>query len=103
MSGLLYRLIATVTGVRAITSAARSAVPSPAQRRTVRCRTNTAATPSRTCGRISAQPCIPKTLLLTTCGHSAAGGLSTVTTPAGSKEPNRKFVQLRPIDFTAAE
>jgi len=42
-------------------------------------------------------------LLLITCGHSAAGGLSTVITPAGSKEPKRKLVQLRPIDFTAAE
>lgn len=75
----------------------------PAQRRTVRCSTSTAATPSSTCGRIRAHPCIPKILLLITCGHSAAGGLSTVTTPAGSKEPKRKFVQLCPIDFTAAE
>ncbi len=95
--------MATVMGVRVSTRAAISAAPSPAQRRTVRCSTSTPATPSNTCGRISAQPCIPKILLLITCGHSAAGGLSTVITLAGSKEPKRKLVQLFPIDFTAAE
>ncbi len=46
VSGLLSRLMATVMGVRVSTSAATSAAPSPAQRRTVRCRTSTAATPS---------------------------------------------------------
>ncbi len=84
MSGLLSRLTATVMGVRVSTRAASSAACSPAQRRTVRCSTNTPATPSITCGRISAQPCSPKILLLMTWGHSAAGGLSMVTTPAGS-------------------
>ena len=83
-SGLFTRSIATVIGVSANVAAAISATFSPAQRRTVRCNRNTVATPSTACGSASAQACQPKIHTDTTWGHRPIGGLSTVTTPAGS-------------------
>jgi hypothetical protein len=103
VSGLFVRLIATVTGVSAKINAASSATRSPAHRRTVRCSRKTAATPAITSGSSSDQPWYPKIRTETTCGHSAIGGLSTVTTPYGSKEPKRKFGRLPVIDLIAAE
>ncbi len=44
----------------------------------------------------------PKTRADSACTQSASGGLSTVITPLGSNDPNRKLCQLSVIDRTAA-
>ncbi len=44
----------------------------------------------------------PKTFANAACTHRASGGLSTVMTPAASKEPKMKSCQLVVIERTAA-
>src|SRR5687767_7661337 len=102
VSVLFVRKTITVIGVSAKTAAAISAAFSPAHIRTVRCSRKMAATPKTTCGSSTDQLWKPKIRTESTCGHNDNGGLSMVTTPAGSSEPNRKFVKFNDIDLTAA-
>ncbi len=102
MSGRLSRLIAAVIGVSAKSAAASSAVRAPAQRRATRCSTSTAATPSTTWTRAIAHGWNPKTATPSTCVQKASGGLSTVTTPAGSNPAKKNAVTSCDIECTAA-
>src|SRR3989337_3721515 len=102
VSVLFVRTTITVIGVSANTDAAISAAFSPAHIRTVQCSRKIAATPSMTCGSSTDQLWKPKIRTEITCGHNDNGGLSMVTTPAGSSEPNRKFGKPDDIDMTAA-
>ena len=81
---LLERSMATLTGVSARKKAASRPAGAPKRRRTRWKRIPTAATPSSTWGSKRASPLKPRTLTLATWIHSATGGLSTETKPAGS-------------------
>jgi hypothetical protein len=102
VSGRLSRLIAAVIGVSANSAAASSAVCGPAQRRTTRCSTNTAATPSMTCTSAIAHGWKPNTTVPSVWVQNASGGLSTVTTPAGSKPAKKNAEASWDIECTAA-
>ena len=45
----------------------------------------------------------PNSFALSACTHRPSGGLSTVTSPPGSKETNTKLCHERSIDLTPAE
>jgi hypothetical protein len=102
VSGTLSRLIAAVIGVNANSAAASNAVPGPARRRTTRCSTNTAATPSTAWTSAIAQGWKPNTVTPSVCVQNASGGLSTETTPAGSKPAKKNASTFRDIECTAA-
>ena len=63
----------------------------------------TASTPAIASGssRLSGEK--PNSFALAACTHSASGGLSTVTSPPGSNDANRKLCSERSIDLTPAE
>ena len=102
VSGLLSRSIATVIGVRVITSAASRAAHGPNTRRTVACSTPTAATPISTDGSSRLHVPKPKRRAKISCTHSAIGGLSTVMYEAESSEPKKNAFQLDAPLRTAA-
>ena len=45
----------------------------------------------------------PNTFALVACTHSPSGGLSTMTSPPGSKDTNTKLCNERDIERTPAE
>ena len=90
-----------MTGVSANSAAASSAVRAPAQRRTTRWSTTTAATPSTTWISAIAHGWNPNTATPSDWVQNASGGLSTVTTPAGSKPPKKNAETLWDIECTA--
>ena len=76
---------------------------SPAQRRTIRCRISTEATPHSASGTNMAQELKPKIRTDRAWSHRAAGGLSTVMKLPESMEPKKKAFQLTEALRTAAE
>ena len=86
VSVLPERSTATAIGVTARKRPASAPAHGPQCRRT-RCDTiASAATPSSTWGSSTARGRKPKSFALATWIHSASGGLSTETKPAGSNE-----------------
>ena len=86
-SGLLWREMATAIGVVASAKPATNPAARPNRRRTRSYTSATDATPISACGTSMLSEWKPKALTNATCTHSASGGLSTVITPAWSKEP----------------
>lgn len=94
VSGLLSRLMATVIGVSASTSAATVAATWPQIRFTDECRIQIVATPATICGAIICQVPKPRTRQDRPMTMSANGGLSTVRKLPGSSEPKNQAFQL---------
>ena len=86
-SGLLWREIATVTGVSARTRPAAKPAPRPKRRRTRSWASPTVATPISACGTRMLHDENPNTRADSACTHRLNGGLSTVMTPFASNEP----------------
>jgi hypothetical protein len=93
----------TATGVSAITAAATSPAEAPNQRRTVRYRTTTVATPARAWGARTAHGLNPKARMDRPVSQIDAGGLSMVMNPAASNPPkNQAFQDEAPLAAAAA-
>ena len=102
VSGLLSRLIATVMGVSASTSALSSPATGPNARRAVACTTPTAAVPARACGSSMLHVPNPSTRPDSAISHSAIGGLSTVMNEPASSDPKKNAFQSCVPACTAA-
>ncbi len=94
VSGLLSRLIATVIGVRARTSAATAAAACPNTRFTDECRIQTVPSAAAIIGAIICQVPYPKIRHDSPMTISANGGLSTVRKLPASNEPKNQAFQL---------
>src|SRR5207302_8358382 len=101
--GLLKRNIRVATGVSARIAPAKRPPIGPTRRRTVRYRSQTAATPSSACGTRMLHAFTPKMRALITITHSEAGVLSTVMAFDASKEPNSIATQFWDPARAAAE
>ena len=99
---MLNRNINAATGVSASTAPAIKAARGPDNRRTAEYGSATAPTPMSACGTSMLHDEKPNTRAASAMTHSAAGGLSTVTTLPASSEPNRNAVQFCVIACTAA-
>ncbi len=89
-------------GVVASASPATKPAARPKRRRTRSQTSATAATPMSACGTRMLSELKPNTFANAACTQRASGGLSTVMTPAASKEPKMKLCQLVVIERTAA-
>ena len=87
MSGLLDRLTARITGVRARATPATRPAVRPQARRTAAISKATAPTPQSTDGNSSDQELKPKIRAESAWSQNASGGLSTVIQPPGSSVP----------------
>lgn len=94
MSGLLSRLIATVIGVSARTSAASAAAACPNTRFTEACRIQMVPRAAATSGSIICQVPKPKMRHDSPMTISANGGLSTVRKLPASSDPKNQAFQL---------
>ena len=101
-SGLFTRPMATVTGVRASSSAAARPAGAPKSRRTVANRRPTAATVHSACGISMLRLEKPNARAERPMSQIDSGGLSTVMKLPGSSEPKNHAFQLTLADFTAA-
>lgn len=102
MSGLLSRLMATVIGVSARTSAATAAGPCPQKRLTEECRIQIVPRAAATSGSIICQVPYPKTRQDRPITISTKGGLSTVMKfPASSEPKNQAFQLCVPLNTAA--
>jgi hypothetical protein len=97
------RVTATNEGNTASASAPAIAGQGPRRRLITQYSAATESTPMIASGSSRLRGEKPNNFALTTCTHSASGGLSTVTSPPGSKETNRKLCHERSIDRTPAE
>jgi len=85
-------------GVTATTAPAMSPARSPATRRAAKAATSAAATAANAFGRITAHAEYPKARTKSAGIQNDPGILSSVTVPAGSTAPKKKFDHERLID-----
>ncbi len=102
VSGLLSRLMATVIGVSASTSAATAAAPWPHTRLTETCRIQIVASAATISGSIICQVPYPRRRHDRPMTIRAKGGLSTVRKFPASSEPKNHAFQLSVPLSTAA-